>query len=153
MRTLLDTNVLLRGSQPSSADGDLALAAVDSLIKAGRSLFISSQTIYEFLGVATKPVKENGLGLKQIDADHDLSRLVAGFQILYDSEAVASELRRLVVLHQVTGKKVHDARLVAVMNVHAIEEILTFNDADFKRFTSVRVITPPVAVAGLSPAP
>jgi predicted nucleic acid-binding protein len=46
MRTLLDTNILLRSSQPSSAHHASAIAAVTALLAANRSLCISSQVIY-----------------------------------------------------------------------------------------------------------
>jgi predicted nucleic acid-binding protein len=39
-----------------------------------------------------------------------------------------------VVRHGVLGSRVHDARLVASMNVHGIRRILTFNTGDFARY-------------------
>ena len=36
--------------------------------------------------------------------------------------------------HGVVGSKVHDARLVAAMNVHGVRRILTFNTDDFTRY-------------------
>jgi predicted nucleic acid-binding protein len=53
--------------------------------------------------------------------------------VLPDSPAVYSEWKRLVVRHGVLGSKVHDARLVAAMNIHGIRRILTFNTEDFTR--------------------
>jgi len=47
--------------------------------------------------------------------------------LLPDSPAVYGEWKRLVVQHSVLGSKVHDAKLVATMNVHGIRRILTFN--------------------------
>jgi predicted nucleic acid-binding protein len=44
------------------------------------------------------------------------------------------EWKRLVVQHSVLGSKVHDAKLVATMNVHGIRRILTFNTEDFTRY-------------------
>jgi hypothetical protein len=51
--------------------------------------------------------------------------------LLRDSAAIYPEWKRLVVRHSVLGAKVHDARLVAAMNVHRIARILTFNAGDF----------------------
>lgn len=42
--------------------------------------------------------------------------------------------KRLVVQRSVLGGKVHDAKLVAMMNVHDIRRILTFNTQDFARY-------------------
>lgn len=152
MRTLLDTNILLRAHQPSSPHFHSAVNAVMALINAGHRPCISSQSIYEFLAVATRPVSENGLGMPHPDADALLAKLLVGIEVVYDSSALVSELRRLVVAHRVTGKKVHDTRLVAAMRVNAIDQLLTFNDSDFRRFADIRVLTPDQVLAG-PPAP
>ena len=148
MRTLLDTNILLRANQPSSPHFQSAVNAVVARIKADHRPCISSQTIYEFLAVATRPVAENGLGMPHPDADALLAKLLLGIDVVYDSPALVSELRRLVVVYRVTGKKVHDTRLVAAMRVNAIEQLLTFNDSDFRRFADIRVLTPDQILAG-----
>ncbi len=142
MRALLDTNILLRGSRPSHPQNAAALAAVDALLRAGRTLCIGSQTIYEFLAVATRPVTENGLGMPHAEADAQLQSLLIGIDVLYDSPAVTTELRRLVVAQRVTGKKIHDARLAATMIVAGVKEVLTFNVDDFKRFSFILPIAP-----------
>ena len=50
--------------------------------------------------------------------------------------------RPLVVTHGVLGVQVHDARLVAVMNVYNVRRILTFNGRDFARYPSIRSVHP-----------
>lgn len=52
------------------------------------------------------------------------------------------EWRRLIVDHGVSGKKSHDARLVAAMKVHGITQIVTFNTDDFTRYSGIDVIHP-----------
>lgn len=44
--------------------------------------------------------------------------------------------------HAVGGKNAHDARLVAAMLAHGLTHLLTFNAADFRRFTAVTVADP-----------
>ena len=111
-----------------------------------------SQTIYEFLAVATRPVAENGLGLAHDDANHALEELLAELAVFFDSPAIAAETRHLIVTNKVTGKKVHDARLVATMNVEGIKEILTFNDGDFRRYPGITVLIPKDVAQGQVPA-
>jgi predicted nucleic acid-binding protein len=65
--------------------------------------------------------------------------------MLEDSVAVYVAWKRLVVQHQVRGVKVHDARLVAVMKVHGVGRILTFNTGDFARF-GVETVYPAATV-------
>ena len=47
----------------------------------------------------------------------------------------------LVTAFQVIGRRVHDARLVAVMLTHGITHLLTFNHYDFRQFP-ITVVTP-----------
>jgi len=71
MRVLIDTNVLLRSSQPAHPHFAPATQAVRRLLGGGHSLCISSQTVYEFLAVATRAVADRGLGMAHADADAD----------------------------------------------------------------------------------
>jgi hypothetical protein len=59
-------------------------------------------------------------------------------------------LKRLIAAHAVIGKQVHDARLVAMMLVWQIENVLTLNDRDFRRYELERIgiVTPATIVAG-----
>lgn len=38
--------------------------------------------------------------------------------------------------------KVHDAKIVAAMKAHNIQNLLTFNAKDFKRYTFVKAVEP-----------
>lgn len=49
---------------------------------------------------------------------------------------------QLVIQHQVQGKNAHDARLVAAMLVHRIARLLTFNKADFARYSAIVAMSP-----------
>lgn len=64
------------------------------------------------------------------------------FVVLEDTPKIFPEWERLVVVHQVIGKQAHDARLVAAMLVHDVTHLLTFNTADFKRYSEVTVVDP-----------
>jgi len=57
-------------------------------------------------------------------------------------------VRRLLVDHAISGVQVHDARLVAAMQVHGVFRILTFNTKDFKRFSGIQAIHPLQAISG-----
>lgn len=47
----------------------------------------------------------------------------------------------LVLRHGIMGAKVHDARLVATMNVHGVRRLLAFNARDFVRY-GIEVLQP-----------
>jgi predicted nucleic acid-binding protein len=142
MRILLDTNILLRISEPAHPHHLACVGALRTLTGAGHTLCISSQTISEFLAVATRSVADRGLGMDQAKADEELTKVTRSLDTLYDNKAVVDELRRLVVSYGVTGKSVHDTRLVAVMNVNSVVHLLTINTRDFTRFAGIKVLDP-----------
>jgi hypothetical protein len=92
------------------------------------------QNISEFWNVMTRPVTANGLGFSPAFALGEVEKIETVLTLLPDSAATYQEWKRLVVSHAVRGAKVHDARLVAIMNVHGVRRILTFNAGDFARF-------------------
>jgi predicted nucleic acid-binding protein len=97
--------------------------------------------------VCTRPIDVKGLGRSPAQTERILARMEGSLVRLGDSDDVYPEWRKLVALHAVSGKKAHDARLAAVMNVHRIAHILTFNVADFARYPSITVIEPSTVAA------
>ena len=47
-----------------------------------------------------------------------------------------------MITHGISGVKIHDARLVAAMNVHGVKHIVTFDVEDFKRYPGIQVFHP-----------
>lgn len=100
--------------------------------------------------VATRPTDNNGLGSTPDDADRDLTDLLGQFQLLGDEVAIFAAWRILVKQSGVRGKPAHDARLVAAMQHHGIEAIMTFNKADFAWFPAIKVMSPTDVSTGVS---
>jgi len=134
MSVLVDTNVLLRRTQPDHASHTVAVDSVAMLLAAGQPLYIVPQNIAEFWNVATRPAVNNGLGFSVAATLREVDIIEQLLVLLPDSPEIYSEWKRLVVRHNVLGSKVHDTRLVAAMNVHGVSRILTFNTADFVRY-------------------
>jgi predicted nucleic acid-binding protein len=139
---LADTNVLLRLAEPQDPDHEIVQDAVRLLISRGEEICYSPQNLVEFWNVCTRPLEQNGFGLSPNAADERARVIESAFRLLPDSESVHVEWRRLVVQHGVTGVKVHDTRLVAVMIVHKVTNLLTLNDRDFARYAGIRVVSP-----------
>jgi hypothetical protein len=59
-----------------------------------------------------------------------------------ETDEIYRQWQILVLQYQVLGKAAHDARLVAAMRVHGIENILTYNGADFRRYEGIRILKP-----------
>lgn len=142
MNVLLDTNVVLRTLQPAHSMHADAVGAIAKLEAKGGNICLVSQTLYELWVTLTRPVMVNGLGKSATEAATILDVLTATYLVYDDTPHVRPAWHQLVVAHAVLGKNAHDARLVAAMTVHGLTHLLTFNDADFQRFTTVTVLTP-----------
>ena len=134
---LLDTNILLRRLEPNNPQAFIANNAIAGLEQKGEQLSVARQNLIEFRNTASRPLDKNGLGLTPADADLELDLLERDFNTLPENDLVYAVWRQLIVAKGVSGKQVHDARLVAFMLVYNITHILTFNGADFRRFESL----------------
>jgi predicted nucleic acid-binding protein len=111
------------------------------------------QVLYEFWVVCTRPTANNGLGKTAPEAANELAAVKALFLLLDETPAVLAEWERLVTSSAVLGKNAHDAHLVAAMQVHGLSHILTFNDADFRRFAGITSLNPTAVSTGSPPTP
>jgi hypothetical protein len=82
------------------------------------------------LGISIEETNERAISIKD------------RFIFLLENEAVHRAWRKLIVDYQVSGVQVHDPRLVAAMLVHRIEDLLTFNLPDFRRYSGITALSP-----------
>src|SRR5216684_3144087 len=142
MRVLIDTNILLRSAQPAHPLFSEATHAVSRLLRQRESVFFCAQNIAEFWNVATRPTNANGLGMKSDEVLKEIGSIEALFTLLPDIPGIYAEWKRIVAHHDVQGVKVYDARLVAIMAVYGVDSVLTFNIADFKRYSNITALHP-----------
>jgi predicted nucleic acid-binding protein len=119
-----------------------AVRAVATLLTRGERVCVFPQNLIEFWNVASRPTGVNGLGFSSSQTEAEVSKIESLLTVLPDSPAIYPEWRRLVVAHSVLGKQVHDARIVATMNIHKVTHILTFNLDDFKRYSAIALVDP-----------
>ena len=100
------------------------------------------QNLIEFWNVATRPVENNGFGWPPSKTNIEISKVESFFTILSDRQTIYDEWKKLALGNHVIGKQVHDARLVAAMNVYNITHLLTFNDKDFRRYKHISILNP-----------
>jgi predicted nucleic acid-binding protein len=82
------------------------------------------------------------LGLTIEETEYEVRKFKRLFTFYDDEPNLFAEWENLVTKHQVLGKNVHDARLVAAMIHHQITHLLTFNAKDFKRFSEIILVDP-----------
>ncbi|NJP08836.1 MAG: type II toxin-antitoxin system VapC family toxin [Leptolyngbyaceae cyanobacterium RU_5_1] len=139
---LLDTNILLRMSDSNSPVHLLASRASAKLVQQRHQVHITSQNIIEFWAVATRPVTVNGLGWSHQQTRIEVEQLLSQFQLLQETPQIFTYWLDYVIANNIIGKRVHDARLVAVMLTHGITHLLTFNTDDFAATEGIAIVHP-----------
>lgn len=143
MSYLIDTNIFLRVAKRNDPERQNCLEALQRLAAHREELCYTTQTLVEFWNVCTRPTSaRGGLGLSLAATERKAQVLEKRFRFLPESAATHQEWRRLVTAHAVEGVQVHDTMLVAVMTVHRIPHLLTYNKGDFKRFSSITALNP-----------
>jgi len=142
MDYLIDTNVLLRALAVHNPLSLVARQTVKALLQKGAGLCVAPQNLVELWNVFAQPERYNGLGKTVAAADRYLRFIESFAAVLPETPELFTKWRELVVTYEVSGAKVHDARLVAAMTLHHVSRILTFNAQDFARFRNIEAINP-----------
>ncbi len=141
---LLDTNILIRASNANDPNQALAIQAVACLLRQGNDCVITPQILVEFWVVATRPVEVNGLGWSVDQCQQEVRQFLEQFPLLEETPEIFSIWLRLVYRYEISGKKVHDARLAAAMLSKSIQHVLTFNVDDFAGIQEINALHPSI---------
>jgi len=139
---LLDSNILLRTSKRDDPRHAAIGHALHTLVGQRVRLCYTSQILGEFWNASTRPLDKNGFGLGVEETDRLARVIERDFEFLPDSREVHDRWRSLLVAHDIQGVQVHDARLAASMYVHGVDQLLTINVRDFRRFEGLRIVHP-----------
>jgi len=139
---LTDSNILVRSIYPQDPQHVTAVGALSALRRRNETLCIAPQNLIELWVVATRPRADNGLGMDIATVSREISELRELFFVLPYTSGVVQEWQRIVTTQAVSGKQTHDAHLVAMMQVHSVASILTFNGKHFKRYPGITVLNP-----------
>jgi predicted nucleic acid-binding protein len=139
---LLDTNIILRGSDQNSPNHSLVRDSVNKIIQHGGNCLITPQVLIEFWVVATRPIEVNGLGWTPQKTQQEITHLLSLFSLLEETPEIFLHWFQLVADHNIKGKRTHDIRLLAVMVVYKIPYLLTFNPDDFIHLPDIMMIQP-----------
>jgi predicted nucleic acid-binding protein len=142
VKVLLDTNILLRLAVVSHPTHTDAVAAVHKIRQRGDQPAIVPQVLYEYWVVATRPIAQNGLGLTPSEARLAIDEFLKSIVLLRDERGIFANWLADVTDLAISGKRAHDARLVAAMQRHGLQQIVTFNKSDFSGFPNIAVFAP-----------
>ena len=114
MLCLLDTGILLRLFARSDPNHASVVQAVKLLHRLGHRPVIAIQNAVEFGNVMTRPATvRGGYGLSVAMTRQRLQHIERRCTVLAENLLVFDEWKRLALAHGVSGRAVHDARLVA----------------------------------------
>jgi predicted nucleic acid-binding protein len=128
---LIDTSILARLANSADAQHADAVRAVLQLHRSGELMHVTPQVLIEFRNVATRPKAQNGLQLSTADTEVQVEAFETVFPLVGETPDIYPRWKELVTGLAVIGKRVHDARLVAVCHTHGITHLLTFNMGHF----------------------
>ena len=132
----LDTNVLVYANVMESPLHQLALKAIQSYYDIGTELWISRQVLREYIAVLTRPQIFTKPVSVSVVADR-IRFFQTHFQVAEENPQVTEALLMLIERFNVGGNQVHDANIIATMQVYGIRNLITHNISDFKRFSSI----------------
>ena len=116
--------------------------SISALNAAGIPLVYTHQNMAELWNVMTRPAERNGFGLRPEDAEAEMREIEAGMSLLPENESTYRHWRSLLVKYAVRGVQAHDTRLVATMQAHGVQHLLTFDALDFTRFSEIEAVHP-----------
>ncbi len=143
MSWLLDTSVLIGSIHFDAARQGPSILAINALLGRDEDILVVPQVIVEFWAVTTRPADANGLGLSTADAEKEIDQIKLNFVLKPEDETIFQNWETLVTTYKVSGKPSHDARIVAAMHTYGIENLLTFNTSDFKRYSDIINVASP----------
>ena len=139
-RVFVDTNVLLAATDTDREHHPDAATFLSAAFDGTWRAFASAQIFREYLVVATRPTEKNGLGLSPVSATQNVRAFQQLIQILPEERDSHERLIALVRQHGLKGKRIHDANLVAVMEIHGLRQLKTYNPQDFRPFGQITLI-------------
>ena len=133
---VVDTNVLVYSTVLGNPWYDQARQWLATLQRQGLRLCVTTQILREYLVALTRgDVFEKSFSVDQVLTQ--VEALLPSLKILDEPIDVVNLLHELVRQYQIRGKSIHDANVVAVMLVHGIRRLATYNSTDFQRYEEI----------------
>ena len=129
----IDTNVLVYANVMESPLHQLAIKTIQSYYDIGTELWISRQVLREYIAVLTRPqifAKPVSVSVSVV-ADR-IRFFQSHFQVAEENPQITEVLLTLIERFNVGGNQVHDANIIATMQVYGIRNLITHNVRDFR---------------------
>lgn len=144
-RAFVDSNVLLRAMFEGMHQHRECMSILERLLEEDTELWLNHQVIREFCVQATHT---DTFAREQAPRPHFervLKTVVSfpqQFEIAVEDAQVRGEFLGIMRDFNVIGKQLHDANIVATMQVNDIDTLVTRNERHFRRFSRIRLLSP-----------
>ena len=129
----VDTNILVYANVTTAPEHHHAVACLTEIDAVGLEAWLSRQILREYLAVLSQPgITHSPVPLSALP--QDIEDFESSFSIAEDGPTVTKALSNLLRRIPAAGKQIHDANIVATMQVHGVRRLLTHNGADFARY-------------------
>ncbi len=139
MKVLVDTNVLLEATDEGRKHHRGALDVFQNASAAGVDLFLGTQVIREYLVVSTRPVANNGIGMKMASALDNIGQFRRRASLVAETIQAGELFLKWADRFEISGKRLHDLQLLASASVAGMDGLVTANEMDFPETESVRI--------------
>ena len=138
----LDTNLLVYAHREDSPHHVSALDLLGDLARGRRDWAIPWPCLHEFLAVVTHP----RIYVPPTSADSAVAAVEAlvatpRLRLLGEGQDHLRQLAALLASGQISGPRVHDARIAAICLSHGVSELWSA-DRDFSWFPALKVVNP-----------
>lgn len=137
----VDTNILVYAHRRDATFHAAAKGVIDNLVRAESPWAISWATVHEFLAICTNPRIYKPASPMPVALEQLRHWLHGGAVVLSETSDHMDTLSLLLRDGNVTGGRVHDARIAAICLDHGVTELWSA-DRDFARFPNLSVRNP-----------
>lgn len=138
----VDTNILVYAHRSESLHFLSASTLLKKLAEQPATWVIPWPCLHEFLAVVTHPrILKPPTPLEKAVRQVELWLQSPSLVTLAESVDHWSYLTRTLTAGQITGPRVHDARIAALCEQHGVRELWSA-DRDFSRFRNLKIVNP-----------
>jgi predicted nucleic acid-binding protein len=137
---LVDTNVLLEATDEGRKLHRHALSVFSNAAEAGVDLFVATQVIREYLVVATRPLANNGLGMRTVSALNNIAQFRRKASLIAETNQASELFLKWAARFEICGKRLHDLQLLASGSVAGMNVLLTANEQDFPETGTIGIL-------------
>jgi toxin-antitoxin system PIN domain toxin len=140
--TVVDTNILVYAHREDSPWHDRAIACMTGLADSGAPWAIAWPSVHEFLAIATHPRIYTPPSPMRVALDAIAAwQTSTGLRLLSEGPGYFGTLDRLASAANISGPRIHDARIAALC-VHHGARLLWTADRDFSLFPQIKCENP-----------